>query len=120
LTRKDFWRRRISEARAGDAAANKQFIVAGGKKRLAQPDTPTKEGRATLPVCPNLTASKRSDAGGTMAHKPTPEHRSARSGGSLGGAAAPPYLCGGAKIHPEQAHFCFLLPKQGKTHPLFA
>jgi hypothetical protein len=55
-----------------------------------------------------------------MAHKPTPEHRSARSGGILGGAAAPPYLCGGAKIRPKETHFRFLLPKQGKTHPLFA
>jgi hypothetical protein len=94
--------------------------VAAGKKRRVQPDTPTKDGRANLPVCPNLTASKRNDAGGTMAHKPTPEHRSARSGGILGGAAAPPYLCGGAKIRPKETHFRFLLPKQGKTHPLFA
>jgi hypothetical protein len=28
--------------------------------------TPTKDGGANLPVCPNLSASKRSDAGGTM------------------------------------------------------
>jgi hypothetical protein len=31
-------------------------------------DTPTNDGRANLPVCPNLTASKRSDAGGTMGY----------------------------------------------------
>src|ERR1035437_5307842 len=57
----------------------------------AQLDTPTTDGRANLPVCPNLTASQRSDAGGTLGIR-TPEHRSARCGGSLGGAAAPPYL----------------------------
>src|ERR1035437_7013831 len=53
--------------------------------------TNTNNGRANLPVCPNLTASQRGDAGGTLGIC-TPEHRSARSGGSLGGAAAPPYL----------------------------
>jgi hypothetical protein len=62
-------------------------------------DTPTNDGRANLPVCPYLTAGKRSDAGGTMGIR-TPEHRSARSGGSLGGAAAPPYLGGGVKLRP--------------------
>jgi hypothetical protein len=30
----------------------------------------------------------------------TPEHRSARSDESLGGAAAPPYLSGGVKLRP--------------------
>ena len=60
-------------------------------------DTTTNDGRANLPVCPNLTASKRSHAGGTLGLR-TPEHRSARSGGSLGGAAAPPYLGCGVKL----------------------
>ena len=32
----------------------------------SQLDTTTNDGRANLPVCPNLTASKRSNAGGTM------------------------------------------------------
>ena len=63
-------------------------------------DTSTNDGRANLPVCPNLTAGKRSDAGGTMGIR-TREHRSARSGGSLGGAAAPPYLGGGVKLRPH-------------------
>jgi hypothetical protein len=57
----------------------------------------TNDGRANLPVCPNLTASKRSNAGGTMGIR-TPEHRSAHSSGSLGGAAAPPYLGGGVEV----------------------
>jgi hypothetical protein len=38
------------------------------------------DGRANLPVCPNLTASKRSNAGETMWIR-TQEHHSARSGG---------------------------------------
>jgi len=59
----------------------------------AQPDTITNDGRANLPVCQNPTASKRSDAGGTILGIRTQEHRS-RSCGSLGGAAAPPYLGG--------------------------
>src|ERR1035437_6192749 len=67
----------------------------------AQLDTPTTDGRANLPVCPNLTASQRSNAGGTLGIR-TPEHRSARSGESLGGAAAPPYL-GGVKLRPPGA-----------------
>jgi hypothetical protein len=50
----------------------------------AQLDTPTNDARANLPVCPNLTASQRSNAGGTLGIR-TREHRSARSGGSLGG-----------------------------------
>ena len=54
-------------------------------------DTPTNDGRANLPVCPNLPASQRSNAGGTLGRR-TREHRSARSCGSLGGAAAPPSL----------------------------
>jgi hypothetical protein len=49
-------------------------------------DILTNDGRANLPVCPNLTASQRSNAGGTMGIR-TREHRSTRSGGSLGGAA---------------------------------
>jgi len=61
-------------------------------------DTTTTDGRANLPVCPNLTASQRSNAGGTLGIR-MPEHRSARSGGRLGGAAAPPYL-GGVKLRP--------------------
>jgi len=60
--------------------------------------TPPNDGRANLPVCPNLTASKRSKAGGTIGIC-AQEHRSARSGGSLGGAASPPYL-GGVKLRP--------------------
>jgi len=64
------------------------------------PDTPTTDGRANLPVCPNLTASQRSNAGGTLGMR-TREHRSARSGGSLGGAAAPPHLGGGVKLRPS-------------------
>jgi len=32
----------------------------------ARLDTRTNDGRANLPVCPNLTASKRSKAGGTV------------------------------------------------------
>ena len=69
-------------------------------------DTPTNDGRANLPVCPNLPASQRSNAGGTLGRR-TREHRSARSCGSLGGAsayvslqrdkAAPPYLGGGVR-----------------------
>jgi hypothetical protein len=60
-------------------------------------DTATNDGRANLPVCPNLTASKRSDAGGTMGIW-TRELRSTCSGGSMGGAAAPPYLGGGIRV----------------------
>jgi hypothetical protein len=41
----------------------------------AQLDTTTNEGRANLPVCPNLTASKRSNAGGTMGIRPAIYHR---------------------------------------------
>jgi len=67
------------------------------------PDTPTTDGRANLPVCPNLTASQRSNAGGTMGLR-TPEHRSARSGESLGGAAAPPYPGGGVKLRRVKHH----------------
>ena len=52
----------------------------------AQLDTTTNDGRANLPVCLNLTASQHSNAGGTLGIR-TREHRSARSGGSLGGAA---------------------------------
>jgi hypothetical protein len=69
----------------------------------AQLDTTPNDGRANLPVCPNLTASQRSNAGGTMGMR-TREHRSARSGGSLGGAAAPPYLGGGVRLHPKPSH----------------
>src|ERR1035437_6566977 len=65
----------------------------------AQLDTPTNDGRAKLPVCPNLTASQRSDAGGTLGGR-TPENRSARSRGRLCRAAAPPYLGGGVKLRP--------------------
>jgi hypothetical protein len=64
-----------------------------------QLDIPTNDGRANLPVCPNFTVSQRSNAGGTMGIR-TPEHRSARSGGSLGGAAAPPKLGGGVEGRP--------------------
>jgi hypothetical protein len=64
----------------------------------------------TLPVCPNLTASQRSNAGGTLGIR-TPEHRSARSGESLGGAAAPPYLGGGVKLRPTPC--CY-----GKRQPI--
>jgi len=39
--------------------------------------TAPNDGRANLPVCPILTARKRSDAGGTMGIR-TQEHRSAR------------------------------------------
>jgi hypothetical protein len=35
-------------------------------ERRVQLDTTTNDGRANLPVCPNLTASKRSNAGGTV------------------------------------------------------
>ena len=57
-----------------------------GISSRAQLDTTTTDGRANLPVCPNLTASQRSQVG-TMGL-----HRSARLGGSLGGGAPPPYL----------------------------
>ena len=70
-----------------------------GISSRAQLDTTTTDGRANLPVCPNLTASERSNAGGTMGIR-TRGHRSARSGESLGGAAAPPYLGGGVKLRP--------------------
>jgi len=46
--------------------------VCPAKSLWAHLDTPTNDGGANLPVCPNLIASKRSDAGGTMgiyAHK---------------------------------------------------
>jgi hypothetical protein len=36
----------------------------------------------------------------------TPEHRSARSGEKLGGAAAPPSLGGGVKLHPTVVYLC--------------
>jgi hypothetical protein len=63
-----------------------------------QLDISPNDGRANLPVCPNLTASQRSNAGGTVGIH-TPEHRSACSGENLGGAAAPPYLGGGVKLY---------------------
>jgi hypothetical protein len=75
---------------------------------LGRRGTPTNDGKADLPVCPNLTVGKRSDAGGTMAIR-TQEHGFVRSGGSLGGAsayvslqrdkAAPAHL-GGVKLYP--------------------
>jgi hypothetical protein len=64
-----------------------------------QLNTPANEGRANLPVCSNLTASQRSDAGGTMGIR-TRELRSACSGGRMGGAAAPPCLGGGIRLRP--------------------
>jgi hypothetical protein len=72
-------------------------MVTGHGAQLA---TTNNDGRANLPVCANLTASKRSDAGGTMGMR-TQEHRSARSGGSLGGAAIIP---GGAAAPPYPLH----------------
>jgi hypothetical protein len=74
-------------------------IIGRGWHRWTHLDTTTNDGRANLPVCPNLTASQRSNAGGTLGIR-TREHRSARSCGSLGGAAAPPYLGGGVKLRP--------------------
>jgi hypothetical protein len=68
--------------------------------KSAHLDTILNNGRANLLVCPDLTASQRSHAGGIMGIR-TPEHRSARSGRSLGGAAAPPYL-GGVKSRPAK------------------
>ena len=55
--------------------------------RRAQPNPTNNDGRANLPVCPNLTASKRSNAGG-----------------SLGGAATPPYR-GGVQLGPGRNQF---------------
>jgi hypothetical protein len=82
----------LGDGQEGIITNERQIMNQGG------PDTPTTDGRANLPVCPNLTASQRSNAGGTMGIR-TPEHRSARSGESLGGVAAPPYL-GGVKLRP--------------------
>jgi hypothetical protein len=85
------------------------FLFRSADARLHNPtsrrdaDRPTTDGRANLPVCSNLTASQRSNAGGTMGIR-TPEHRSARSGESLGGAAAPPYPGGGVKLRPVKHH----------------
>jgi hypothetical protein len=91
----------ISETNAckHDAFIGKSEIWKRGTE-WAQLDTTTTDGRANLPVCPNLTASQRSNAGGTMGIR-TPEHRSARSGGSLGGAAIIP---GGAAAPPYPLH----------------
>jgi hypothetical protein len=91
----------ISETNAckHDAFIGKSEIWKRGTE-WALLDTTTTDGRANLPVCPNLTASQRSNAGGTMGIR-TPEHRSARSGGSLGGAAIIP---GGAAAPPYPLH----------------
>jgi hypothetical protein len=59
-------------------------------------DTTTNDGWANLPVCPNLTASQRSNAGGTMGMRAR-EHRFARSGGSLGGQRRPTLVVSGPK-----------------------
>ena len=65
-------------------------------ERRVQLDTTTNDGRANLPVCPNLTASQRSNAGGTMGMRAR-EHRFARSGGSLGGQRRPTLVVSGPK-----------------------
>jgi hypothetical protein len=45
----------------------------------------------------------------------TPEHRSARSGGSLGGAAVPPYLGGGVEVRPYWQRASDRLPLAGAS-----
>jgi hypothetical protein len=69
--------------RSGDDVAGNPFPL----QTRAHFGTNTNNGRANLPVCPNLTASQRGDAGGSMGIR-TQEHRSARSCGNLGGASA--------------------------------
>jgi hypothetical protein len=61
--------------------------------------TAPNDGRANLPVCPILTARKRSDAGGTMGIR-TQEHRSARSVEVWAARQHQPYLGGSARLCP--------------------
>src|ERR1039458_8722805 len=63
---------------------NAGFIRQAGEPRVGLPDEssvpvvlsgpPTNDGRPNLPVCPNLSASKRSDAGGTMGIRTKEKH----------------------------------------------
>jgi len=78
----------------GTGMATGYTFVAGAKAKLHYrrvPDKTTNDGRANLPVCLNLTASQRSDAGGTMGIR-RGEHRFARSGGIGAARQRPPLM----------------------------
>src|ERR1039458_430736 len=93
---------------------NAGFIRQAGEPRVGLPDessvpvvvsgTPTNDGRANLPVCPNLSASKRSDAGGTMGIRTKEKHLPLLLGGRRGSRCRPVLLVRVSRCPHDAAH----------------